>query len=274
MSPERFSLLLLTSLFMFRVQANNQDSLFNLPKRMAYADHLVRKGRFADAGREWYSIWVLDHRDSSAVQSMKMFRMAALPDSAIHYDSAMGHAAMAAKERAYALALSGRFSGALALSPTDSVRLALVSCCISGQLEDARKLIHRYQQLLIAVKDEGLTNLIKRMEKTKNIPVGMCVSASAVVPGSGRLIIGRYADAALSFSVTLTNAVLAGYTYRNLGARSLWPWLYGGLAAGFYGANIYGTYRDSRHEYTYRKRKLSHEAFRYLHNHLLVHTED
>lgn len=274
MNPEKIIFILLTGLLASTAKANGQDSLFSLHRRTAYANHLVRTGRFADAGREWYGVWKLDKRDSSAGLCVKMFRLAGLPDSALFYDAATGNLASSEKERLYAMVLTGQFEGDQSIRKADSFRFALVSGCIRGQVSDARKLVDHYRPLLVTLQDPGLQGLLKQLEKTKNIPVGMCVSASAVVPGSGRIIIGRYADAALSFSVTLTNAVLAGYTYQHLGARSLWPWFYGGLAAGFYGANIYGTYRDSRNEFTFRKRKLSNEAFHYLYNYLLVHAED
>lgn len=274
MNPERIIFIVLTGMMACMAQAKGQDSLFSLQRRSEYANHLARTGRFADAGREWHSIWKLGERDSCAVLSIKMFRLAGLPDSALFYDAATGRLSASVKERMYARVLTGRFVGDRSITKADSFRFALVSSCIAGHISDARKLVVQYQGLLVKIQDPGLQDLVKQLEKTKNIPVGMCVSASAAVPGSGRLFIGRYADAALSFSVTLTNAVLAGYTYRHLGARSLWPWFYGGLAAGFYVANIYGTYRDSGNEFTFRKRKLSNEAFRYLHNYLLVHAED
>lgn len=69
---------------------------------------------------------------------------------------------------------------------------------------------------------------------------------SVVVPGAGKFYANRKKDAIFSFILT----VVAGYqSYRAFnknGIDSVFGWVYGGLAAGFYVGNVYGSVQAAK----------------------------
>lgn len=69
---------------------------------------------------------------------------------------------------------------------------------------------------------------------------------SAVMPGAGRLYLGRWADALMSF---VTSGVTIWQAYEHFdedGWDSTNGWIYSGLGLFFYGGNVYGSYMSAR----------------------------
>lgn len=244
--------------------AQSADTVYSPQARLRYARHLEAKGAYAWAAYEWYQLHLLAPDSQIPAKILRNYMLARMPDSVLAYDQLLGALPGLNRERHFAEAMLGRFTGNGGLSLMDSVLLAYTSACVAGDPAAAKMLELQYRKEMESWHDDAFNALMQLCQKTKSIPVGMYTVSSALLPGSGRIYLGRYTDGILSFAATGANVFMSTYTYSKLGARSLWPWFYGFLGAGFYSANIYGTLRDSRAEKNFRINKLKDEAGRFL----------
>lgn len=244
--------------------AQSADTVYSPQARLRYARHLESEGAYAWAGYEWYQLHLLQPDSQIPAKVLRNYMLARMPDSVLVYDQLLGSSSSCHRERHFARAMLGRFTGSDELTRMDSVFLAFSAACVAGDPAAANKLALRYQKEIESWHDDAFNALLRLCQKTKSIPVGMYVASSVVVPGSGRWYLGRYMDGILSFAATGANVFMSAYTYSKLGPRSVWPWFYGFLGAGFYSANIYGTLRDSRAEKNFRINNLKVATGRYL----------
>lgn len=67
---------------------------------------------------------------------------------------------------------------------------------------------------------------------------------SAIIPGAGKIYTGEISDGIFSF---ITTGLFAFLSYDNFKAdHKFRAWLFGGLAAGFYAGNVYGSYASAQ----------------------------
>ncbi len=67
---------------------------------------------------------------------------------------------------------------------------------------------------------------------------------SVIIPGAGKIYTGEISDGIVSF---ITTSLFAFLSYDNFKAdHKFRAWLFGGLAAGFYAGNVYGSYASAQ----------------------------
>lgn len=256
------------------------QDIFSDSARIRYARHLESSGDYLSAAEEWKYVYYHHPVSGNFTSLLRIYRLAGLHDSIISLTSQWLESKNQTdtarnkinSEKIYALASSGRLSpvNISEMNVQDSTILLFCSEIIKGDFIAAKKMMGgRKKSLGDKVKqDETLNDLLHELKRHRKVPASVAIGSSAVVPGSGKLILGRTIDGLLSFSVTVTNGVLAYYTYDKLGSNSAWPWLYCGVFAGFYAANIYGTAKLSKTEILFKQNKLKSHAKNYLHHYL------
>lgn len=70
----------------------------------------------------------------------------------------------------------------------------------------------------------------------------LAAGLSAVVPGLGKVYLGRWQDGLASLVLVGAPAVVAGYKFERNGVASLGGWLLGAIAAMLYAGNVAGSY--------------------------------
>ncbi len=72
---------------------------------------------------------------------------------------------------------------------------------------------------------------------------GLALLFSTILPGSGKVYSGRWKDGLISFLFISTNIFQAYRGFSKKGTESAYGWIFTGLATGFYGGNLYGSYK-------------------------------
>jgi TM2 domain-containing membrane protein YozV len=69
---------------------------------------------------------------------------------------------------------------------------------------------------------------------------------STFIPGAGKVYAGKWKDGLVSLLFVGANAYTSYRGFSSVGIRSPYGWLFGGLSAGFYLGNIYGSQKAAR----------------------------
>ncbi len=94
----------------------------------------------------------------------------------------------------------------------------------------------------------------------------LATGLSAIVPGSGKVYTGEWKDGIMSFIFV---ASMAWQSYRGFdrkGTRSAYGWIFGGLAAGFYGGNLFGSHKSAVMHNERQKERLAKEIEAYIYS--------
>jgi TM2 domain-containing membrane protein YozV len=83
--------------------------------------------------------------------------------------------------------------------------------------------------------------LLRRYDALPRKSPLLAAALSMVVPGLGRVYLGRWPDGLLSFLLVGTTAVLAAQGFSEDGQGSVRGWILGGVAALLYAGNVYGS---------------------------------
>lgn len=79
---------------------------------------------------------------------------------------------------------------------------------------------------------------------------------SAIVPGAGRLYVGRYADALFSFIIIGTSSYQGYRGFHKSGIKSVYGWVFSAIGFGFYSGNIYGSVKAAKQYNKKQKQKV------------------
>jgi TM2 domain-containing membrane protein YozV len=83
--------------------------------------------------------------------------------------------------------------------------------------------------------------LLRRYDALQRKSPLLAAALSMVVPGLGRVYLGRWPDGLLSFLLVGTTAALAAQGFYQEGQGSVRGWILGGAAALLYAGNVYGS---------------------------------
>ncbi len=83
--------------------------------------------------------------------------------------------------------------------------------------------------------------LLRRYDALPRKSPLLAAALSMVVPGLGRVYLGRWPDGLLSFLLVGTTAALAAQGFYEEGRGSVRGWILGGVAALLYAGNVYGS---------------------------------
>jgi tetratricopeptide (TPR) repeat protein len=87
----------------------------------------------------------------------------------------------------------------------------------------------------------------------------LSVALSAIIPGSGKIYSGAWKDGLVSLFFVATSAFQSYRGFDKKGIESAYGWVFGGLAAGFYVGNLFGSGKAA-YKYNYNlKHNLRHK---------------
>ncbi len=93
----------------------------------------------------------------------------------------------------------------------------------------------------VSVWQQQDRELLRRYDALPRKSPLLAAALSMVVPGLGRVYLGRWPDGLLSFLLVGTTAALAAQGFHEDGQGSVRGWILGGVAALLYAGNVYGS---------------------------------
>lgn len=224
------------------------QDLYDLSHTVRYADYLRRDGRYEAAQIEYRRALGLAPRDSTLLFGlMRSYRLGAQPGAALlvardyHPDTA-----------ATPVLITEEYLQALL-----DMRLHMAAYRTAGVLPPTRRFHWHMGTLLLeerrrearahldASPFDGATwePLVVRSEGTRHKKPWLATALSAVVPGTGRMYAGRWADGGFSL---LNVGIFTWQAYRGFnrrGTRSFYGWFNAFFGVSFYIGNLYGSHR-------------------------------
>lgn len=88
----------------------------------------------------------------------------------------------------------------------------------------------------------------------------LAAAMSAVIPGAGKAYSGYWQDAVFSFLFVSLGAWQAYRGFDKKGVKSAYGWIYGGLSAGFYIGDIFGSYKAANKKNYSINHELHHQV--------------
>lgn len=94
--------------------------------------------------------------------------------------------------------------------------------------------------------DEVLVQALRDWTESPRKSPLIAGALSTFIPGAGKVYAGKWKDGLVSLLFVGANAYTAYRGFSSTGIRSPYGWLFGGLSAGFYIGNIYGSQKAAR----------------------------
>ncbi|MCH8905062.1 MAG: hypothetical protein IIA45_14240 [Bacteroidetes bacterium] len=245
----------LLSLFIGTLNAQN---IFDLKNSLKFANYLSKTQQFELAAHEYERIHFMVPRDDSIklllVLSYRLagnFNKSLTTNERFNSDLANMHESFA-REYIKSLIL------------TKSYEKAGFFLQNNQDMQDFDKLI---MQLNISLLDRNWSHANETLknstiEKTsllmeyemvinnslnlKHRSPALAMSLSTIIPGMGKVYANDWVDGFVSL-LLISSAGYQSYSgFKNKGVESVYGWIYGGLAFGFYTGNIYGSYKSAK----------------------------
>lgn len=116
-----------------------------------------------------------------------------------------------------------------------------------------------------ALEDQNYQNHWQNLPRKSPLLAGVL---SALIPGLGKVYLGKASDAGLSFAVVVSPLLISGLTYRKNQALSPLSIIGATVAAGMYAGNIYGSYIGAKAHNLSLEEELRHDALYRYHQRL------
>jgi hypothetical protein len=91
-----------------------------------------------------------------------------------------------------------------------------------------------------SLKMNGLKKIAQESHHAIRKKPWLATLMSVVIPGSGKMYSGYWADGAMSLLFTASSGFFAYRSFNKYGPDKIYPWIAGGIAISYYTANIYG----------------------------------
>jgi len=152
------------------------------------------------------------------------------------------------------------------LQPEERSYLQLSHSLLTADWESAKQLYgqdgEQHRSLEPFAFSMSQVSLLKR--KNPWVALGL----SVVIPGMGRVYSKQWKDGLLSLILI---GSLSYFSYRNFsrnGRESVLGWVYGGLAIGFYGGNLYGSFQSANRYHDRQTQRIQADVQRVLRTNL------
>jgi hypothetical protein len=244
------------------------QNLFDFPSSLNYADHLYRSGEYGLAVREYERLVFMDSTNSELqFRLLRSYRMSRDFGRGIYragqlFPDPLRMNTEISGEFALLLLHEKRFSDARRFTESASVigqeRKAQVMVASSLFLSDYEQALTLSRLMPEAGPQMNALKQIAAEAASMELKShGLALALSAAVPGLGKAYAGAWKDGLLSFIFTGAAVYQAYRGFEKHGTNSGYGWIYGGLAAGFYFGNLYGSWKAVS-KYNYHKH---HEIF-------------
>ena len=245
-------LILVLQLFLFDLSIcqSEKEDFFSAENRVEFADHLFLQDDFLRAADEYRAGLLEINSDTARFKmALSLEKIGRYTEAADNFKSLFFHSTLnrhAKLEFYRSIFLSGKYDeleeySRMDVYSPDEVRSEIERMrMISLFLEDKR--ISNLNDLFLLFENEDAAVLkdyyLKRQNPLKKNP-WKAAALSAIVPGAGKIYVGKYGDGITAFILTGLLSYLA-YDNFEAGHRTR-GWIFTGLAASFYAGNIYGS---------------------------------
>lgn len=244
---------LLLLLVLLSINLRSQD-LYDLEHSKDFARYLFNSKQFSEAAREYERVVFLDSSDfDSRYHLVQSYRFAGQYEMALHrmddFSSLRPLDLSLPFSREYPLSLmaTGRYIegrqyilGSQSLSRLDKNELYLGSLLAQADWPTARIFADTAFNTTSALYTELLAITMASQDLKHRSPA-LALSMSVLVPGSGKAYAGEWKDGIISLLFVASNAYQSYRGFSSDGVSSAYGWIFGSLAVGFYGGNLYGT---------------------------------
>ena len=263
-------------LFLVFPVAQGQD-LYDFDHSKLYARHLMRSKKFDLAADEYQRlVFTAPKNDTFRIQLLKAYRLGHNGAPGISQwqlwrlnNDVLSQAVN--EEYAKILLTSGKESDAIIFAATPenlsfpaNSQIALYGYALLQDWENTDKVINTWPSSAPLPYRNALTQLSASGKKIPHKSPAIAAALSAIVPGAGKAYTKNWADGAIGLVFVGLNTWQAWRRFDREGSDSIWGWFHGGLAAGFYIGNIYGSHKAARIFNQYQKHLIRHEAERII----------
>jgi len=91
-----------------------------------------------------------------------------------------------------------------------------------------------------------LSDIVKKHQDINFRKPGVALGLSAIIPGLGKVYSKDWKDGLISFLFVATNTFQAYRGFSKDGVNSVYGWVFGTLALGFYTGNLYGSWKSAK----------------------------
>lgn len=269
-------LALAITIWLISTWAGNAQNLFDAPRSREFAAYLMRTGQYSLAAGEWERVVFLEPGDSlSRLQLVRTYLLAGkLPEAwnRINRFHPTGPLPRPMAKEAIQISLRRQdFSGLESvlqrtpdLGTTEQAEWRLGGWLLSEHPVRERTYPDPTVQGLIA--DTALWNLYNRSLTAPTKSPGAAVALSVLVPGLGKIYCRDWKDGLMSLVFVGVNAWQSYRGFSRDGIGSVTGWIFGTLALGFYGGNLFGSWKSARDFNHNQYLMIRHEAEDLLYN--------
>jgi len=94
-------------------------------------------------------------------------------------------------------------------------------------------------------ESKELTSILVQQQTNRYKNPALALGLSALVPGLGKVYTKDWKDGLISLLFVATNAWQAYRGFSENGVGSVYGWIFGSMAVGFYGSNLYGSWKSA-----------------------------
>ncbi|MFK7924055.1 MAG: hypothetical protein AB8H47_19010 [Bacteroidia bacterium] len=241
----------------FYCYSQNDANVFDEAHSLRYANHLRASKQYQSAALEYERVLFFSLQDTLIQQFLldSYFRAAnydiGLTRAQQLYPSAKAMPASLAFTYGKLLLRNGnhlQLSGFLDDSPKlvapNKALLQIGNSLITRDWELAQSAYQTYQKIPQISTIYG--SLIERSQNLPRKSPFVAMSLSLVVPGLGKVYTNQWKDGIIALLSVGSFAFTAWRSYNRNGFESPFFWLYGGIALGFYGGNLYGSWQSAQ----------------------------
>lgn len=240
----------------FFCYSQNDANLFDEAHSLRYANHLHESRQYQSAALEFERVLFFRANDTVVQQFLldSYFRAAnyqvGLQRADQLYPVAQSMPASLAFTYSKLLLRNGnhlQLTGFLARSPNlsrpNKALLQIGNAMLTRNWTLAQSAYLDFQDLPQITATYG--SLIERSQNLSRKKPFVAMSLSIAVPGLGKVYTKQWKDAIISFLTVGSFTYTAWRSYNRNGFESPFFWIYGGLALGFYGGNLYGSWQSA-----------------------------
>lgn len=249
----------------------NAQDLFNVPNSRKFAYYLYLSGDFELAIKEYERIVFFDSTDfESRLNLVKSYRHTGDYGKAIlrtrqFFNSRKDITSGFSNEYCKSLILNNSLSESrkfLSLNDNftieDKVFYLVSTELFNEDYEKAGEIINMHKDLGNPYVDKYSSILNNKMYFKYKSPF-LSVAMSSIIPGAGKVYSGAWKDGLVSFFFVATSAFQSYRGFEKNGVKSGYGWVFGGLAAGFYLGNLFGSAKATHRYNSNLKNNLKHK---------------
>jgi hypothetical protein len=257
---------LITGLFLLLFSSLQAQDLYDIEHSRIYAKHLYEDGRYAWAADE-YGRLIRTTPDTqrfslqlNAIDSLKLLFLKASRLSGqwersyksvkINLPNIHSQKQQVAEEYVKLMLSAGYLEDAdkeISRLVHVGPKYMLHKSLLEQNWEEAQEIfLGKSRETYPEPTDTQYSILLQRALHLPHRSPALAAGMSAIVPGSGKLYAGEWKDALLSFFFVAFSTYESVHAFKIAGPGSYLGYIYGGMAAGFYGGSIYGSYKSAK----------------------------